>query len=54
MQYSTAYKAIAYGVNAGGFGLAIGSLPNNLWRRFHLYSFPFLILSGLVAWARLP
>lgn len=64
VQYSTAYKVIAYGVNAGGFGLAIGSLANiialrmapekNLWIRFHLYSFPFLILSGLIAWALLP
>ncbi len=64
VQYSTAYKVIAYGVNAGGFGLAIGSLANiialrmaperHLWLRFHLYSFPFLILSGLIAWALLP
>jgi Na+/H+ antiporter NhaD/arsenite permease-like protein len=64
VQYSTAYKVIAYGVNAGGFGLAIGSLANiialrmapekNLWLRFHLYSFPFLILSGLIAWMLLP
>ncbi|HEY0589663.1 MAG TPA: SLC13 family permease [Pseudoduganella sp.] len=64
VQYSTAYKVIAYGVNAGGFGLAIGSLANiialrmapekNLWLRFHLYSFPFLILSGLIAWLLLP
>lgn len=64
VQYSTAYKVIAYGVNAGGFGLAIGSLANiialrmaperHLWLRFHLYSFPFLIVSGLIAWALLP
>ncbi|MBA5688662.1 SLC13 family permease [Rugamonas apoptosis] len=60
VQYSTAYKVIAYGVNAGGFGLAIGSLANiialrmaperHLWLRFHLYSFPFLVLSGLIGW----
>ncbi|WP_395822908.1 SLC13 family permease [Collimonas sp.] len=63
VNYSTAYKIIAFGVNAGGFGLAIGSLTNiialrmgaerHLWLRFHLYSFPFLILSGLAAWALL-
>lgn len=60
VQYSTAFKVIAYGVNAGGFGLAIGSLANiialrmtperHVWLRFHLYSFPFLVLSALVAW----
>jgi Na+/H+ antiporter NhaD/arsenite permease-like protein len=63
VNYSDAYKVIAYGVNAGGFGLAIGSLANiialrmvperHLWLRFHLYSFPFLILSAMIAWALL-
>jgi Na+/H+ antiporter NhaD/arsenite permease-like protein len=63
VNYSIAYKVIAYGVNAGGFGLAIGSLANiialrmvperHLWLRFHLYSFPFFILSALIAWALL-
>jgi len=63
VQYSTAYKVIAYGVNAGGFGLAIGSLANiialrmaperGLWLRFHLYSFPFLAISALIGWALL-
>lgn len=60
VNYSEAYKVIAYGVNAGGFGLAIGSLANiialrmaperHLWLRFHLYSFPFLGISALIAW----
>ena len=60
VNYSQAYKVIAYGVNAGGFGLAIGSLANiialrmaperHLWLRFHLYSFPFLGISALIAW----
>jgi len=60
VQYSSAYKVIAYGVNAGGFGVAIGSLANiialrmtpegKLWLRFHLYSFPFLLLSALIGW----
>ncbi|MGB7194714.1 MAG: SLC13 family permease [Collimonas pratensis] len=63
VNYSDAYKVIAYGVNAGGFGLAIGSMANiialrmaperHLWLRFHLYSFPFLLLSGLIAWGLL-
>jgi len=63
VQYSTAYKVIAYGVNAGGFGLAIGSLANiialrmaperRLWLRFHLYSFPFLVISALIGWVLL-
>lgn len=63
VNYSDAYKVIAYGVNAGGFGLAIGSMANiialrmaperYLWLRFHLYSFPFLLLSGLIAWGLL-
>jgi Na+/H+ antiporter NhaD/arsenite permease-like protein len=64
VNYSDAYKVIAYGVNAGGFGLAIGSLANiialrmaperHLWLRFHLYSFPFLAISALIAWLLLP
>jgi Na+/H+ antiporter NhaD/arsenite permease-like protein len=63
VNYSDAYKVIAYGVNAGGFGLAIGSMANiialrmaperHLWLRFHLYSFPFLLLSALIAWGLL-
>lgn len=63
VNYSSAYKVIAYAVNAGGFGLAIGSLANiialrmaperHLWLRFHLYSFPFFIVSALIAWALL-
>ena len=63
VQHSVDYKVIAYAVNAGGFGLAIGSLANiialrmaperRLWLRFHLYSFPFLILSALIAWGLL-
>jgi len=63
VNYSDAYKVIAYGVNAGGFGLAIGSMANiialrmaperHLWLRFHLYSFPFLLVSALIAWGLL-
>jgi Na+/H+ antiporter NhaD/arsenite permease-like protein len=49
---------LAWGVNVGGFGLAIGSLANiialrlanqpGLWREFHLYSIPMFFLSWLL------
>jgi Na+/H+ antiporter NhaD/arsenite permease-like protein len=52
-------RALAYGVNAGGFGLFIGSLANLIalrmaqdpmvWKEFHRYSFPFLGFSLLTA-----
>lgn len=55
---------LAYAVNAGGFGLAIGSLANlialrmandrEIWLKFHYYSFPFLIGSALAGWFLLP
>lgn len=51
---------LAYAVNAGGFGLAIGSLANlialrmandrKIWLKFHYYSFPFLLWSGFMGW----
>lgn len=54
---------VAYAVNIGGFGLAIGSLANlialrmagdrRIWLRFHLYSLPFLLVSALAGWALL-
>ena len=54
-----ASKALAYGVNVGGFGLAIGSLASlialrmygqpGVWRLFHCYSVPFLLVSLLIA-----
>ena len=44
------WRALAWGVNVGGFGLAIGSLANlialrlgwqpGVWRQFHLWSLP--------------
>lgn len=50
---------LAYGVNVGGFGLAIGSLANlialrmygqaGVWRLFHFYAVPFLLISLLIA-----
>lgn len=49
------WRALAWGVNVGGFGLAIGSLANlialrlaptpGLWREFHLWSLPILGVS---------
>ncbi|WKZ93428.1 SLC13 family permease [Chimaeribacter arupi] len=54
---------VAYAVNIGGFGLAIGSLANlialrmagdrRIWLRFHLYSLPFLLVSALAGWGLL-
>ncbi|TCM86524.1 SLC13 family permease [Rhodovulum steppense] len=49
------WRALAWGVSVGGFGLAIGSLANlialrlarqkGLWIRFHLWSLPMLALA---------
>ncbi len=54
-----ASTALAYGVNVGGFGLAIGSLANlialrmsgqpGVWKLFHYYAVPFLSVSLLIA-----
>lgn len=54
-----ASTALAYGVNVGGFGLAVGSLANlialrlsgepGVWRLFHCYAVPFLLVSLLIA-----
>lgn len=51
------WRALAWGVSVGGFGLAIGSLANlialrlarqpGLWREFHCWSMPILF----IAWA---
>ncbi|VAY89026.1 Inner membrane protein YbiR [mine drainage metagenome] len=48
-------KSLAYGVNAGGFGLFVGSMANlialrmardrQIWREFHVLSFPFLLFA---------
>ncbi len=53
---SSAWKAIAYGVNIGGNGLVIASLANVLalnlgrvkkaWFKFQAYSLPFLLISS--------
>jgi Na+/H+ antiporter NhaD/arsenite permease-like protein len=49
------WRALAWGVNVGGFGLAIGSLANlialrlgrqpGIWRQFHLWSVPVFATS---------
>ena len=61
-QYSHDWRVLAYGVNVGGAGLAIGSLANIIalrmagerraWLVFHVYSIPFLLVTGgaVLAW----
>jgi len=61
LKYLPASKTIAYAVNAGGFGFVLGSLANlialrmakesGIWLRFHFYSVPLLIVSGVLAYA---
>ena len=63
LKYLPASKTIAYAVNAGGFGFVLGSLANlialrmakerGIWLRFHFYSVPLLIVSGILAYALL-
>lgn len=60
INYLPSGASLAYAVNIGGFGLAIGSLANlialrmasdnKIWLKFHVYSFPFLFFSGLSGW----
>jgi di/tricarboxylate transporter len=60
LNYVPSSALVAYAVNAGGFGLAIGSLANlialrmagdrRIWLRFHYYSLPFLAWAALVGW----
>ncbi|MBU9822516.1 anion permease [Rahnella sp. BCC 1045] len=64
INYLPSGPLLAYAVNAGGFGLAMGSLANlialrmandrKIWLKFHFYSFPFLLFSGLTGWSLLP
>lgn len=52
-------RALAWGVSVGGFGIAIGSLANlialrlsrqpGLWREFHAWSVPMLLVATTVA-----
>lgn len=62
-EYSADWRVLAYGVNIGGFGLAVGSLANLIalrmagdrraWFGFHLYAVPFLALAMVLAYALL-
>ncbi|MCP1727664.1 Na+/H+ antiporter NhaD/arsenite permease-like protein [Natronospira proteinivora] len=55
------WQLLAWGVSVGGFGLAIGSMANiialrlarepGLWRSFHAWSLPTLLLAWVLAWA---
>ncbi|MBK4734150.1 SLC13 family permease [Noviherbaspirillum pedocola] len=59
-EYSKDWKTIAFAVDAGGFGLIIGSLANiialrmaperGIWLRFHAWSLPFLAAAAGIAW----
>lgn len=60
MNYLPSSALIAYAVNIGGYGLALGSLANlialrmandrRIWLKFHYYSLPFLAWGALVGW----
>jgi Na+/H+ antiporter NhaD/arsenite permease-like protein len=57
-EFSKDWRALAYGVSVGGFGIAIGSLANliamrlsnerGMWTQFHLFSVPFWIVGGVL------
>jgi di/tricarboxylate transporter len=59
-EYSKDWRVLAYGVNVGGFGLALGSLANLIalrmagdrraWLGFHLYAVPFLFAAALLGY----
>lgn len=60
LNYVPSSALLAYAVNAGGFGLAVGSLANlialrmsgerKIWLSFHYYSLPLLAWSALLGW----
>lgn len=55
-EFTKEWRALAFGVSVGGFGVAIGSLANliavrlakerGVWFAFHLVSIPFWIIGG--------
>lgn len=57
-EFTKDWRALAFGVSVGGFGIAIGSLANliavrlskerGMWLQFHLFSMPFWISSGII------
>ena len=54
-EFSKDWRALAFGVSVGGFGIAIGSLANliavrlsgekGMWTPFHIVSIPFWIVA---------
>ena len=60
-EFSKDWRALAFGVSVGGFGIAIGSLANliavrlsgekGMWLPFHLVSIPFWIAAMVIGWA---
>ncbi|HTD06221.1 SLC13 family permease [Undibacterium sp.] len=60
-EYSANWSVIAYAVNIGGFGLAVGSLANLIalrmagdsrgWLSFHCYAIPFLCVAMILGYA---
>jgi Na+/H+ antiporter NhaD/arsenite permease-like protein len=59
-EFSKDWRALAFGVSVGGFGIAIGSLANliavrlsgekGMWMPFHLVSIPFWIVAMAIGW----
>ena len=59
-EYSGDWHTLAYAVNIGGFGVAIGSLANLIalrmlhergaWLAFHLWSLPFLVIAAIAGY----
>jgi Na+/H+ antiporter NhaD/arsenite permease-like protein len=57
-EFSKDWRALAFGVSVGGFGIAIGSLANliamrlsnerGMWTQFHLFSVPFWLVGGML------
>ena len=60
LNYLPSSTLVAYAVNIGGFGFALGSMANlialrmagepAIWLKFHAYSLPFLFWSALAGW----
>ncbi|SAL49081.1 transporter [Caballeronia peredens] len=60
-EFSKDWRALAFGVSVGGFGVAIGSLANliavrlsgekGMWMPFHMVSIPFWIVAMVIGWA---
>jgi Na+/H+ antiporter NhaD/arsenite permease-like protein len=57
-EFTKDWRALAFGVSVGGFGIAIGSLANliavrlsnerGMWVQFHLFSIPFWLVGGAI------